>query len=107
MTATNSGTGTAHGFKITDTLPTNTGLAWTVDSQTPSSPVCTITTGVLTCGPTDLAGSSATFVVHITSPTDKTTCTTVNTHAQCDTTTDGSGAAPPPTGTGDTTITVK
>src|SRR5207302_2001453 len=55
--ATNNGAGDAHGFTITDVVPANAGLSWSVDSQTPAAPACTISTTspiTLTCGPTDL-----------------------------------------------------
>jgi uncharacterized repeat protein (TIGR01451 family) len=78
MTVWNSGNGDAKGVTLTDTLPTNSGLDWQIAGQGAgwSSP-CTITAGVLTCGPDTVpAGTTkdnSTFTVHITSVTDKTT----------------------------------
>ena len=61
-----------------DTLPSNPGLAWTVQGTT-GGWNCSITTGVLTCGGQGFtlnAGASAT--VHIVSPTTSATCGTVS-----------------------------
>ncbi len=85
ITVYNTGAGDAHGVKLNDTLPTNTGLSWSIDTVT-SPPgagwagSCAITAGVLNCGGasgvtvahnTTLAGS--TFTVHIVSGTTKDT----------------------------------
>ena len=85
ITVYNTGAGDAHGVKLNDTLPTNTGLSWSIDTVT-SPPgagwggSCAITAGVLNCGGTNgvtvphnttLAGS--TFTVHIVSGTTKDT----------------------------------
>ncbi len=82
ITVGNNGPGTANGVTLTDTLPTNGGLAWSIDlidGQTPGSePPCSITAGVLTCDFGSLE-SGASHTVHITSPTDSTTsCGAVN-----------------------------
>ncbi|HEX9256716.1 MAG TPA: DUF11 domain-containing protein [Actinomycetota bacterium] len=82
ITVGNNGPGTANGVTLTDTLPTNGGLAWSIDlidGQTPGSePPCSITDGVLTCDFGSLE-SGASHTVHITSPTDSTTsCGAVN-----------------------------
>jgi uncharacterized repeat protein (TIGR01451 family) len=74
MTVWNDGSGDAHGVKLSDTLPTNAGLSWTVAAQgTGWGGSCVIAAGVLTCGPVTVpAGttqSASTFTVHITSPT--------------------------------------
>src|SRR5262249_20501011 len=78
MTVWNSGNGDAKDVTLTDTLPTNPGLDWKIAGQgTGWSAPCTITAGVLTCGPDTVpAGTTkdnSTFTVHITSVTDKTT----------------------------------
>ena len=86
---TNNGAGTATGVSMTDTLPTNQGLSWTVADN--GGATCNIVTGVLTCTEASLA-SGASFTVHITSPTNKTTCGTVNNTASVTTTNDGSGS---------------
>ena len=74
MAVFNPGTGDAKGVTLTDVLPTNTGLSWTIASQGDGwGGTCGITAGTLHCGPvkvpagTTQAGSS--FTVHVTSPT--------------------------------------
>jgi uncharacterized repeat protein (TIGR01451 family) len=75
MTVWNNGAGTARGVVLKDTLPTNPGLSWTIASQGSGwgANGCSISSGVLTCGPTDVpAGTTqanSTFTVHITSST--------------------------------------
>jgi uncharacterized repeat protein (TIGR01451 family) len=86
--ATNNGAGTAHGVTVTDTLPTDAGLAWTIDAAN-SDAGCTISSGVLTCNWGDLA-SGASKHVHITSPTTAATCGTVDNTASVTTSNDGS-----------------
>jgi uncharacterized repeat protein (TIGR01451 family) len=83
ITATNTGTGTAHGFSITDNLPGN-GTNWSIDSNTPANS-CNITgpvpNQVLNCSPTgglqDL-GPGASITVHVTSATTAASCTQVH-----------------------------
>jgi len=87
---TNNGAGTATGVSMTDTLPTNAGLSWTVADD--GGATCVVNGGVLTCTMASLA-SGASFTVHITSPTTKATCGTVNNHAAVTTTNDGHGSA--------------
>jgi uncharacterized repeat protein (TIGR01451 family) len=74
MNSAAGGTGDATAVTITDTLPANSGLNWTIVSP-PSG--CSISSGVLSCSIDDLppGGSAA---VHVTSPTDQTTCGTVS-----------------------------
>lgn len=86
ITAGNSGQTDATGYTLTDTLPTNSGLSWSVDAG-PTSPApgplsgsvtvnCAINGGVLTCTPTGgilPAGSS--FTLHIKSATSAATVT--------------------------------
>jgi len=88
ITATNSGAGSASGVTVTDTLPTDAGLNWTIDAAGSDSG-CSITTGVLTCNFGTLA-SGASKHVHITSPTTAATCGTVNNTASVTTSNDGS-----------------
>src|SRR5207249_6238760 len=74
VTVTNDGAGRAFGVKMTDTLPTNAGLSWTVESTT-GGWNCSISSSVLTCGGPNYdlnAGASAS--VHITSPTTAASC---------------------------------
>jgi uncharacterized repeat protein (TIGR01451 family) len=80
MTVWNTGIGDAKGVTLTDPLPQNPGLSWSVDSAGTgfgSGADCSINLGTLTCGPVTVpAGTTqaaSTFWVHITSHTDKTT----------------------------------
>ena len=59
---------------LSDTLPTNAGLSWSIASQGAGwNGTCAIAAGELTCGPVTVpAGTTqaaSTFTVHITSPT--------------------------------------
>jgi uncharacterized repeat protein (TIGR01451 family) len=77
MTVSNSGAGDAYGVTLTDVLPTNPGLDWTIESQGSGwgtgASQCAIAAGKLTCGPVTVpAGTTpeeSTFTVHIISPT--------------------------------------
>jgi uncharacterized repeat protein (TIGR01451 family) len=74
LTVYNDGSGDAHGVTLTDTLPTNAGLSWSIASQGAGwNGSCAIAAGKLTCGPVTVpAGTTqaaSTFKVHITSPT--------------------------------------
>ncbi len=74
VTVFNAGTGAAKGVKLSDPLPTNTGLSWSIDSQGAGwGGTCLITAGTLNCGPATVPGGTAkavsTFTVHITSST--------------------------------------
>ena len=78
MTVWNSGNGDAKGVTLTDTLPTNPGLHWQIAGQGSGwTSACSITAGVLSCGPDTVPASTtkdaSTFTVHITSVTNKTT----------------------------------
>src|SRR3954467_6147075 len=98
ITVTNSGAGTATNVVVTDTLPTNAGLSWTIAGGTGAAD-CAIAQGVLTCNFGSMApGASKT--VHITSPTTATTCGKVVNSASV--TTDNAGSP----STGNVTITV-
>ncbi|MGE5225767.1 MAG: hypothetical protein ACM3OO_02725 [Planctomycetaceae bacterium] len=81
ITVDNHGPGLAKDVVVTDTLPANAGTAWTIDAidgQAPGSePACSIDNGTLTCSFGDMA-AEAQHTVHITSPTDATTCGTVD-----------------------------
>ena len=102
LTVYNDGTGDAHGVNLSDTLPTNAGLSWSIDAQGSGwAGSCAIAAGVLTCGPATVpAGTTqagSTFTVHITSSTTSATggtCPgtgTVNNTGSVTTTNDGSG----------------
>jgi uncharacterized repeat protein (TIGR01451 family) len=78
LTVWNDGSGDAQGVTLSDLLPTNPGLNWVVaDTGAGWGVPCTISLGVLSCGPVTVpAGTTqaaSTFTVHITSTTDKTT----------------------------------
>jgi uncharacterized repeat protein (TIGR01451 family) len=81
ITVGNNGPGMATGVSLTDTLPTNSGLAWSIDlidGQAPGAqPPCSIDAGVLTCDFGSLA-EGASHTVHIASPTDGTSCGAVD-----------------------------
>ena len=87
ITVGNNGPGTANGVTLTDTLPTNGGLDWTIDlidGLAPGAqPPCSIAAGVLTCDFGSLA-EGASHTVHVTSPTDATSCGAVNNTATVD-----------------------
>src|SRR4029079_11216008 len=90
LTLTNTGAGTAHGVKVTDTVPTNTGLNWSIDVANTTG-AWTLTGGILSFGGAagvDLA-AGASVHVHITSPTTSGTCPTVNNSASASSTNDG------------------
>jgi uncharacterized repeat protein (TIGR01451 family) len=74
LTVWNSGLGDAKGVTLSDTLPTNAGLDWSIDSQGAGwNGTCAIASGVLSCGPVTVpAGTTqgaSTFTVHIVSDT--------------------------------------
>ena len=72
ITVANAGPGTAYDVVLTDTLPTNDGLDWSIDGGT-GAQFCDIANGVLTCNFGDMAAKTS-YTVHITSDTDATTC---------------------------------
>jgi uncharacterized repeat protein (TIGR01451 family) len=90
VVAANNGDGTAHGVTVSDTLPTNGGLDWSVDAAN-SDAGCSITSGVLTCDFGDL-GSGESRSVHLTSPTTADSCGDVNNTASVTTSNDGGGS---------------
>ena len=80
LTASNTGSGPATNVTVTDNLPANAGLSWSIDAAG-SDTGCSINTApnpdVLTCNFGTLnPGQSK--VVHITSPTTAASCGTVN-----------------------------
>jgi uncharacterized repeat protein (TIGR01451 family) len=76
ITATNNGLGAAEGVTLTDDLPANDGLAWSIDTDQ-SDAGCQIADGSLSCdfGTVESTGSRA---VHIVSPTTDASCGTVS-----------------------------
>src|SRR5262249_26446236 len=78
MTVWNTGNGDAYNTTLSDPLPTNPGLSWTIADQGAGwNGTCAINNGELDCGPVTVpAGTTqqnSTFTVHITSTTDKST----------------------------------
>jgi uncharacterized repeat protein (TIGR01451 family) len=72
ITVTNGGPGTAFNVTVTDPLPNNPGLAWTIDGGTGQAQ-CSISGGALTCNFGSMAPDT-TQTVHISSPTANTSC---------------------------------
>jgi uncharacterized repeat protein (TIGR01451 family) len=85
ITVSNGGPGVAKDVVVTDALPTNAGTTWTIDAidgQAPGAQApCAIANGTLTCSFGDMAAQDQ-HTVHITSPTDATTCGTVDNTAK-------------------------
>jgi uncharacterized repeat protein (TIGR01451 family) len=76
ITVTNDGSAAAYEVLITDPLPQDAGLDWSIDGGS-AAELCAIADGVLTCEVGTLAaGDDAS--VHIVSDTDATTCGTVD-----------------------------
>ena len=81
LTVFNPGTGAAQGVKLSDPLPANSGLSWSIDAQGAGwGGTCSISAGVLSCGgasgvtvPAGTTQAASTFTVHITSPTTAAT----------------------------------
>src|SRR5437764_5064460 len=87
---TNNGTGTAHGFSISDTLPA--GLTWAIDSAHATATGSAITTVVLSSGrtATDLA-PSASVHVHVTATSSSANCPSISNTASASHTNEPSG----------------
>ena len=74
VTVSNSSEVDATGVTLSDPLPTNAGLSWSIADQGEGwADTCAITAGTLNCGPVtvpaDTTQAASTFTVHITSPT--------------------------------------
>ena len=91
ITVTNSGAGEARGVTVTDVLPTQAGLNWSIDAANSDSG-CSISGGTLTCNFGTLAAGASRHV-HITSPTTSASCATINNTATVTTSNDGSAQA--------------
>jgi uncharacterized repeat protein (TIGR01451 family) len=89
ITVKNNGAGAATGVTITDPLPGNTGLSWTIS---PAASGCSISTGTLTCNVGVLAAGQSSSV-HVTSPTTTSSCATINNTATVTATNDDGGSA--------------
>ena len=66
------------GVTLSDTLPTNAGLDWSIESQGAGwNGTCAIAVGVLSCGPVTVPANTtqgaSTFTVHIVSGTTAAT----------------------------------
>ena len=70
VTLTNAGPGSALAAVINDNLPAVDGIVYSLDASSAAS--CSLTAGVLECGPTDLA-KDATIVAKINATTTPTT----------------------------------
>ena len=93
ITATNHGSGTAHGVTMTDVLPVVAGSSWSFSSPSPGW-TCHIGGGTLSCGgPTTSLAAGNSLHVHVTSPTTSATCGTVENTAHVGTSNDGSATA--------------
>src|SRR4029079_3409249 len=81
LTVYNTGTGDAKGVKLSDPLPTNAGLNWTIAGQGSGwASSCAIVAGTLTSGglngvtvPAGTTQAGSSFTVHITSTTTAAT----------------------------------
>jgi uncharacterized repeat protein (TIGR01451 family) len=87
ITVSNNGDGTAYGVTVTDTLPTDPGLSWTIDAAN-SDAGWSISAGELGWGPGTLA-SGESISVRIVSPTTTATCGDIYNYAEVTTTNDG------------------
>ncbi len=100
VTVKNTGTGSAKGVSLTDSLPkgSGTGVTWAIDGSTGNPTAFTLAgaagsqTLTLAEQPITVA-AGATLTVHITAVTSKTECSTYNNTASVATTNDGTGTA--------------
>ena len=89
IVVSNAGSGTAKNVVVSDTLPTDAGLSWSIESVSgDGSPSCEIVSGVLSCTSAALA-SGESFTVHIVSGTTSATCGLVDNTASVTTGNDG------------------
>jgi uncharacterized repeat protein (TIGR01451 family) len=89
ITVSNTGSGTATGVSISDTLPS--GLTWTED---PDKAECGIAGGVLSCSGITIASNSS-FSVTVKGVTDAGDCPSILNRATFSSGNDGSGASHP------------
>jgi uncharacterized repeat protein (TIGR01451 family) len=95
LTWGNSGPGKATGVVVTDPLPGDAGLDWSIDGSTGTGSSCEITgspgSQVLTCDVGTIAGNTAVSgTVHVTSDTTAATCGSVDNKGSIDSENDGS-----------------
>jgi uncharacterized repeat protein (TIGR01451 family) len=91
INVTNDGAGEARGVTVQDTLPTGSGLSWSIDDES-SDAGCVIDAGELTCE-FGTIGSENSKQVHIVSPTTAESCGQVDNTATVTTSNDGSDEA--------------
>jgi uncharacterized repeat protein (TIGR01451 family) len=80
ITVTSDGNVAATNVRLTDTLPNNSGLSWSVNPAVTGCSISTANPPILTCTRTSLARGSS-LVVHITSGTTSATCGTLSNSA--------------------------
>ena len=91
ITVSNAGPGDVTNVAVTDTLPTQAGLSWSIDGPN-SDTGCTIASGKLTCSFGTMAANASKHV-HITSSTTSASCATITNRAWVATGNDGSAHA--------------
>lgn len=91
VTISNTGGSTALGVSVTDTLPSNGGLQWSLDPSSDAG--WSINSTTLSFSGSVGAGKSAS--AHITSPTTQATCGTIDNSASATSTSDGSTSVGP------------
>jgi uncharacterized repeat protein (TIGR01451 family) len=79
ITVNNGGAGSAKNVMLSDTLPNNAGLSWSINGGTGAGS-CSITSGTLSCN-FGTMGSGTSKTVNIASPTTADTCGTVTNSA--------------------------
>jgi uncharacterized repeat protein (TIGR01451 family) len=94
LSITSKGPGAAFGVKVSDTLPTNAGLDWSIDAAGTTGS-WDLTGGVLSFGGASglNMAQGAEYHVHIVSPTTPATCGTVDNTGDATTTNDGTDSA--------------
>ena len=80
VTVYNTGSGDATGTTLTDPLPQNAGLSWTIDNTGSGWNACSIVGTTLSCGgangvtvPANTSLANSTYTVHVSSPTTAAT----------------------------------
>ncbi len=94
LTIRSKGPGAAYGVKVSDALPTDAGLDWSLDAANTTG-TWSLAGGVLSFGGAD--GVTMTlgteYTAHVTSPTTKATCGKVTNTGDATTTNDGTDTA--------------
>jgi uncharacterized repeat protein (TIGR01451 family) len=103
ITVHNGGAGIARSVSLTDTLPTNSGLSWTINGGADQAQ-CSIGAGSLTCNFGDV-GPGGNKTVHIGSTTTPNTCgTPVTNTATASATNEAAGDTGNNSGTGSVSV---